>query len=345
MSSGWHRQRRQRLVGAGVERAHDQRPSVERLSDLPQRGGLLVLAGQLVAAQEQELRAQQADALGAELHRAARVAAGAEVGEHLDPLAVSRHRGLVGALPRRRAPPLAAFAALLGVAHHVRRRVDDHRPRLAVEQERGPVGDPEHPGPQADHRGQPERTGQDGGVRGRGAARRGDGQHPLGVQGGGVGGGQLVGDDDPRCLPATLRTRPGDGVHDAAADIEHVGRPLLEQWLVKSAVDRGHLLRGVMEGALGGGAGGDGGASGLEQGLVDEQGEMGIEDRGIGGAGPAHDGTGDRARWRCAPRRSPRPACGSPPRGRAPHDRAAPRPGRRGGARGRWRRRWRRRRR
>ena len=40
---GRHRQRRQRLVGAGVERAHDQWPAVERDRDLAQRLGLLVL--------------------------------------------------------------------------------------------------------------------------------------------------------------------------------------------------------------------------------------------------------------------------------------------------------------
>ena len=52
------------LVAADVERAHDQRQPVERPHHLGQRLVLLVLGRRLVAAEEQELGAHQADALG-----------------------------------------------------------------------------------------------------------------------------------------------------------------------------------------------------------------------------------------------------------------------------------------
>ena len=69
LASGSHRQERQRLVGAGVERADDQRPAVEPLGDLGERLDLLVLARRRGAVVEEELRAQQPDALGALLDR------------------------------------------------------------------------------------------------------------------------------------------------------------------------------------------------------------------------------------------------------------------------------------
>ena len=110
---GRHGQGRQRLVGAGVERAHDERAAVERHGDLAQGLDLLVLVGQLRAVEEEELGAQQADALGAQLDRGGGLGGGAEVGEDLDARAVARGAGLVGALARGGAAGGEALAALL----------------------------------------------------------------------------------------------------------------------------------------------------------------------------------------------------------------------------------------
>ena len=198
-----HRQGRQRLVGARVERAHDQRPPVERDRDPPQGLGLLVLVGELGRAQEQELGAQQADALGAQLDRAGGLAGAAEVGEHLDPGAVpcdapARPR----APPRAAAPPPRSLAPLPASRSKASRGIDRHGPGIAVEQQSRPVSDAEHAGPEPDDRRQSQRPGQDRGVGGGRAARGGDRQHPLRVKTGGIGGRQLVGDHDAGDEPA-----------------------------------------------------------------------------------------------------------------------------------------------
>ena len=93
-------QRAQRLVGADVERADDERAAAEPARDGRVRLGLLVLVGQLVAVEEQELRAQQADALGAVLDGRGRAVDVAEVREDLDGRPVRRD-GRLGRRARR----------------------------------------------------------------------------------------------------------------------------------------------------------------------------------------------------------------------------------------------------
>src|SRR5690606_41747061 len=77
-------QERQRLVGARVQRADDDRPVAGRLEDLRVRGGLLVRAGLLVPAEEQELGAEQADAGDAGEVDAVEIGGGADVDHQVD---------------------------------------------------------------------------------------------------------------------------------------------------------------------------------------------------------------------------------------------------------------------
>ena len=112
----------QRLVGAGVERPHDQRAAVERGGDLAQHGDLLVLVRRLGAVEEEELRAQQADALGALLDRLARLRGAADVREHLDAAAVGQLSRLGGAGEQRLALGRGGVAALGLLARRRRRR-------------------------------------------------------------------------------------------------------------------------------------------------------------------------------------------------------------------------------
>ena len=77
-------QRAQRLVGADVERADDERAPAEPARDGRVGLGLLVLVGQLVAVEEQELRPQQPDALGALLDGRRCAVDVAQVREHVD---------------------------------------------------------------------------------------------------------------------------------------------------------------------------------------------------------------------------------------------------------------------
>ncbi len=191
-----HRQRRQRLVGAGVERAHDQRPAGQHGRDLGQLLGLLVLAGQRRAIQKQELGAQQPDAFGAGVDGPAGVGGRSEVGEHLDPGAVGRDGGFVGPSLRRLVRRAIAFGTLRRRGDQRRVGVDGHRSGLAVEQQPRVVGDAQHGVAEPDHGRQPERASEDRGV-GRGRAAGGDDpEHPVGIQAGRVGRGEFVGDHD-----------------------------------------------------------------------------------------------------------------------------------------------------
>ena len=336
---GRHGQRRQRLVGAGVERAHDERPAVERHGDLAQGLDLLVLVGQLRAVEEEELGAQQADALGAQLDRGGRLGGRAEVGEDLHARAVARRARLVGALARGRAAGGEALAALLGVAEHAPRR---GRPGASRPRRRAAARVPSSMASSASP--SPTAAGRPS-ARARIAAcavaepwavaipRTSSGSRPAASAGVSSPARTMPGSVGPGRLLAR------DGGDDAAPDVEHVGGALAQQRLVEPAVERGHLLGGVVPRALGGGAARDGLVGGLEQRLVVEQGEVGVEDRRLGVAGARRRPPRGRARSPRARPRSPRPGARARARGCRRRGRAAGRRGRRGGARGRWRRR------
>ena len=140
---GRHGQRRQRLVRPGIERADDKGTAVEGAGDLAERLGLLLLVGQLSAVQEQELGAQQTDALGPQLDRARGLLHRAEVREHLDARAVARDARLVRPLARNRAPSRRPLAALGGVPEHVGRRVDLRGSVVTIEEQDRAFGDAE----------------------------------------------------------------------------------------------------------------------------------------------------------------------------------------------------------
>ena len=116
----------------------------------------------------------------------------------------------------------------------------------------------------------------------------GDPAHERGIEAGRLGGRQLA----ARTMPGSVgpaASSPVMAADDAAPHVEHVGGALAQQRLVEPAVERGHLLGGVVPRALGGGAARDGLAGGLEQRLVVEQGDVGVEDRGLGVARAAGD--------------------------------------------------------
>src|SRR5207253_2601411 len=94
--------------GAGVEGADDHRPAVERLGDLLVDGALLLLGRLVGAVEEQELRTEEADAVGAELDGSGGVGGRADVHGHLDRRTIAQR----GGLPRARA---SARVALFGL--------------------------------------------------------------------------------------------------------------------------------------------------------------------------------------------------------------------------------------
>ena len=134
-------QERQRLVGPGVERADDHRAAAERRGDLRVDRALLLLGRRVVAVEEQELGAQQADAVGAELDRGGRLGRRAEVGGDLER---RRRRACAPARARARArvrPRSCASRARRARARRPSsaRRVDLDGPGVAVDDQHRPV--------------------------------------------------------------------------------------------------------------------------------------------------------------------------------------------------------------
>ena len=217
---------------ASSVRTTSGRPSSAR-GDLAQRLGLLVLVGQLRAVEEEELGAQQADALGAELHRLGRLGGRAQVGEDLHARAVAHGAGLVRALERRGAARGGALAALLAARSTSAAGSTSERPGVAVEQQRRALVDREHGVAEPDGGGQAERAGEDRGVRGDRAVGGGDPAHER--RGRGRPPRRASAPRRGRCRarsgPARLLAR--DGGDDAAPDVEHVGRALAQQRLVE----------------------------------------------------------------------------------------------------------------
>ena len=123
-----------------------------------------------------------------------------------------------------------------------------------------------------------------------------DPAHELGVQARRVGRRELAREHDAG-LGGAGALLAGDRGDDAAPDVEDVGRALAQQRLVERAVEPGDLLGGVVPRAAPRVApAGDRGVRGVEQRLVVEQGQMGVEDGRLGVAGAR----GDRRRGRVA---------------------------------------------
>ena len=136
---------RERFVCADVERAEDQRPALQSLRDARVGGDLLVLARHRVPLEEQELRAEEADAFGAVLDCGGYVVGRADVRDDLDPVPVARHRrpggggpGASGCLFALRRTPLV-LGGELGV------RIDVDGPGVPVEEQLGALGDAQQP--------------------------------------------------------------------------------------------------------------------------------------------------------------------------------------------------------
>ena len=191
-------QERQRLVGAGVERADDQRPAVQaarrsRSAPRPARPRSAARRGRgrgtRCAAARRPRRLARPPA------RASRGAA--DVGEHLDAPAVREHDGLGRALPalrrgwRRRASRRCSKAAARGASGSI-----VTAPASPSSASVAPSCDREQRRSEPDDQRDPERPGDDRGVVERPAAGGGDAPRGRGVEVRDRARRQLVGDDD-----------------------------------------------------------------------------------------------------------------------------------------------------
>ena len=346
---GRHGQRRQRLVGAGVERAHDRaagrrapRRSARR------RLGLLVLVGQLRRGRGTGTRC----AAGRRPRRRARrpvaaSAARAEVGEDLD--RACRRACAPGSCARSRAARAALGAALAAARsasrqHVLASRVDLRAVPASPSSSSGvPSAMASTRVAEPDHGGQAERAGEDRRV--RGGACRGRWRCPRTSSGssaaasagvsssattmpGSVGAGRRR---SPRERARRTR-RPTSSTSAARSRSSGSSSAAVAARPTCSAASC-HARSAVAPPSIAS-------RGGLEQRLVVEQRQVGVEDRRLGLAGARRRPPRGRARSPRARPRSPRP--GARARARAP---SAARSGggagrrRRAGARARWRRR------
>ena len=185
---------------------------------------LLVLGRQVVAVHEQELAAQQADALGAHgIHRV-QLAGQFHVGLQADRDAVAGDRGpvLEGS---QRTPPASVGRVRAAIAGQRRViGVDGDQALVAVDNDDVARADGANQPPGAQHGGQAERARHDGGVALPPAQGRGEAADDARVHQGDIGRAELVGDDD-RAL-GDRRERPIRRLHEVAnqaqADIANV---------------------------------------------------------------------------------------------------------------------------
>ncbi len=347
----------QGLVGAGVERAQHQAPAAEGRRRLRVGRALLVLAGRVRAAEEQELGAEEADAVGALGDGPRDVARRAGVGGHLDAAAVARDGRLAGALARGRGPALALGAPrLVGGARTSSPGATTTVPASPSSSSGVPSGTARMAGPRPATAGTPSaramiaacEVGPPAAV-----AMPGD---PLRVDRRRVGGAHLLGHQDGRLAAARLvGAGPGEALEHAPADVQEVGAPGAQVVVVERLVVAGGRPHGVVPGPRGGRSGRDGRLGRLHQRLVAQQQELGVEDVGRLGAGALGGGrpqgargrpaTASRAAARAARSSSGVPAGasgmgGAPPAARAgpaawPGEAATPRSSSPGGRRGR----------
>ena len=241
---------REGLVGAGVEHADDDLLARERREQLPVRLALLRHGRGLRRGQEEELGAEEADALGAASDGVGRVRGLSQVGQQGDRRAVGEGAGRGGRGRRRPAvgdPLRGAFLLVL--------------PRVGHDGAGGGVDDHRRPGGEvaglggADDGDDALLAREDRGVRGRPALECHQGQDLLQVQQRRVGRGEIAGDEDERMprIGDAGRREPAELGEDALRDVVKVGGALAEV-AADGLEGRPEAGERVVHGPLGGGA-------------------------------------------------------------------------------------------
>ena len=190
------REIRERLVGAGVERAQDERAAAEAFGDLPVGALLLVLVRLAAGADEQELRAQKSDAVGAGGQRCRDVVRAGDVGLDPDREPVARDGRESSASPGAGLSFGAPGRAGLSGGGKLLGGLDGHGTRLAVDEEQRSLGDSEQGGAGSHDCRDAESARHDRPVRRRPAGRARDAAHEGRVESRDESGRQLVNDED-----------------------------------------------------------------------------------------------------------------------------------------------------
>ena len=197
------------LVVAEVEGADGHRPPLHAAHDLAVGLELLVLAGHVAAAEEEELGAEQADALGPRLQRCRNVARHLDVGEQFDVDAVERARARILQALQLAALDLDLALAQLVLFEHVLVGVDDDDAARAVDDQLFLVADQLAGVVQAEHRRDAQAARENRRVRGEAADVGDEGTETVLLEGHHVSRRQVVRDDDLVLLALSARLQRG----------------------------------------------------------------------------------------------------------------------------------------
>jgi hypothetical protein len=209
---------------------------------------LLVLARHRVPLEEQELGAQQADALGAVRERDGHVARRADVRDDLDGMPVARQGRLGGAGASLAGRLLSHAASPLVVGHELVGRLDEDDTHVPVEKQRGVLGNLQQRLAQPDRGRDPERARENRAVRGRAAGGGGDPVRELPVESGRVRGSQVCGDHDPGTGQGGSARIAGQGSDNLVCHARQVLGASRQIVVVKAAVVGGDGLGRRMPG-------------------------------------------------------------------------------------------------
>ena len=235
-----HRHISQRFVATDIEGAHHQivcRPDGAR--DGAVGGHLFIVARRLLATQVEKFRTQQANATCAQLHGLGGFALRGNVGGDFDVLTVtgtSRLAGLRQFLLMTLALALMPRAQLidgLGV------RVQLQFAFVGIEQHPRAVAEPEHLQWHTADRRQTAGSREDRDMAGGATANGGKPEHLARIEPGGLGRGQLIGDQNGvvRQLQRLL-VNTEDQLQHALADIIQIRRALSQQGIAQRAKHR-----------------------------------------------------------------------------------------------------------
>ncbi len=181
---------------------------------------MLVLIGQAIPPQEEEFAPQQADAVRASRGGAAGIIQAGRVAADLDGAAVHG--------PGGRGIPSRSADRRRNLGHQGRRRVQQERALIAVQQRGLSVLDAVHQPGDPDDGGEAERAGQDCRVRGRAALLGGEADHQFTVQAGRLRGRQVAGDQDGRLRRRRALGQAPQRTADLGDYVVHVRRPRLK---------------------------------------------------------------------------------------------------------------------
>ena len=180
---GWLRQGWEWFVRSHVEGSQDDRPRPHRIRNRLQHRDLLILGGELVGAEKEELAAEQSDAVRAGGRGALGILEVGRVAADLDPASIPRDGGF--GIDHQCGPSTQ-------VRNRVRRWIDEHRALVAVEQQGLTIGDRVEQARDANHGRQAERAGEDRRMRRRRSLLGGKADDEGAVQAGRLRGGEVA---------------------------------------------------------------------------------------------------------------------------------------------------------